>query len=193
MKREKHLVDALLRDHLEMGGVIDIQEDPYYPQLDVIRFLLNGKLHRENGPAIIDGRAQSMKWLQNGVMHRNGYPAHVGKDLQGNLEQEWWQDGKRAATEDQASIVNATGQFWYVGTKLHRVSGPAVILKNKRQEWRQNGKYHRLDGPALIQANGDEKYYLFGKSATQEAIRAEAKKLALQTKPNQTSSVKFMP
>ena len=48
---------------------------------------LNGKLHREDGPAIVDGDFQ--EWYLNGKLHREDGPAVVNGD-----DQEWYINGK---------------------------------------------------------------------------------------------------
>jgi hypothetical protein len=73
---------------------------------------LNGKLHREDGPAYI--RAA-------------GYRA-------------WWLNGKRHR-EDGPAVIWASGtQEWWLNDKLHREDGPARIYANGTQEWWLNGK-----------------------------------------------------
>ena len=72
---------------------------------------LNGKRHREDGPAIemADG---VRSWWINGERHRLDGPA---------VE---WDDGSRE---------------WYLNGELHREDGPAVELANGVCEWYLNG------------------------------------------------------
>lgn len=72
---------------------------------------LNGKLHREDGPAIeyADG---TKEWRRNGKLHREDGPA---------IE---WEDGTRR---------------WFVKGKLHREDGPAVELPGGTKWWYLNG------------------------------------------------------
>ena len=81
----------------------------------VKRWKLNGKLHREEGPAVEcpDG---TQYWYLNGVLHREGGPA---------IER-----------------PNGT-RVWYLNGKLHREGGPAVERPDGRQEWWVNGVRHR--------------------------------------------------
>ena len=71
----------------------------------------NGKLHREDGPAIIfpDG---TQFWYINGKRHREDGPARI------------YPDGT---------------QEWYISGKRHRENGPAVIYQDGRQYWCING------------------------------------------------------
>lgn len=57
----------------------------------------NGKLHRENGPAMIqmlNGECFVSSWRQGGVLHRTDGPAVIRKD--GSCE--WWVNGKQYAS-----------------------------------------------------------------------------------------------
>jgi hypothetical protein len=74
-------------------------------------WLLNGKAHREDGPAIeyIDG---TKEWILNGKLHR----------------------------EDGPAIEDADGdKYWYLNGKLHREDGPAVEDANGDKDWFLNG------------------------------------------------------
>jgi len=66
---------------------------------DCKHYYVNGKLHREEGPAIesLDGDMQA--WYVNGTRHRDGAPAF---------------------------IVKGNRQGWYRNGKLHRETGPAM-------------------------------------------------------------------
>ena len=59
---------------------------------------LNGKRHREDGPAYVDGNYQS--WWLNGKLHR----------------------------EDGPAVIDDDQQLWYLNGKLHREDGPAVVV-----------------------------------------------------------------
>jgi hypothetical protein len=39
--------------------------------------------------------------------------------------------------------------FWYKGSKLHRMDGPAIERSNGDKEWLVDGKLHRINGPAI--------------------------------------------
>lgn len=73
---------------------------------------LNGKLHREDGPAIeyTDG---NKFWYLNGKLHR----------------------------EDGPAIEYLTGTLaWYLNGNLHREDGPAIEYSYGDREWYLNGK-----------------------------------------------------
>ena len=73
---------------------------------------LNGKWHREDGPAIerADG---SKEWYLNGKLHREDGPACE------------WADGSK---------------YWYLNGKLHREDGPAVERADGSKYWYLNGE-----------------------------------------------------
>ena len=73
---------------------------------------LNGKFHREDGPAV-EGDDGTKKWYLNGELHR----------------------------EEKPAIEYATGdKSWYLNGKLHREDGPAVEHIDGRKRWYLNGK-----------------------------------------------------
>ena len=74
---------------------------------------LNGKLHREDGPAIFQANG-SKQWYLNGKRHR----------------------------EDGPAIIRAYGRKeWYLNGELHREDGPAVIHTDGSKSWYLNGKW----------------------------------------------------
>jgi hypothetical protein len=72
---------------------------------------LNGKRHREDGPAI---------------EYTNG-------------DKEWWINDKRHR-EDGPAIESNGSKFWYLNDKLHRKDGPAVEYTDGYKEWWINNK-----------------------------------------------------
>jgi hypothetical protein len=76
-------------------------------------FNLNGKRHREDGPAVeyADG---SKEWYLNDQLHRESGPA---------IE---YSDGHKE---------------WYLNGKLHREDGPAVEWSDGTKEWYLNGEH----------------------------------------------------
>lgn len=75
-------------------------------------WFLNGKLHREDGPAIEDTGGSNF-WFQNGKRHREDGPA---------VE---WDDGTKK---------------WYLNGKLHREDGPALEYADGTKHWFLNGE-----------------------------------------------------
>ena len=73
---------------------------------------LNGKLHREDGPAY-EWSGGEKEWWLNGKLHREDGPAV--EHLNGNKE-------------------------WYLNHKLHREDGPACEWANGTKRWWLNDK-----------------------------------------------------
>ena len=73
---------------------------------------LNGKLHREDGPAVEDDGGHK-HWYLNGKLHREDGPA---------IE---WADGDKS---------------WWLNDKLHREDGPAIEWANGNKCWFLNGE-----------------------------------------------------
>lgn len=153
---------------------------------EYIRWYKNGKLHRENGPAIeneIVGRQWSKAWYQNGKRHRVDGPAYM--DSSG--DRQWYKHGKRHHIDGPAVEYRNGGFEWYKNGKLHRNDGPAVILTNPNEDhfleifrwddclfgrlyvnctfmlWFKNGKLHREDGPAYMDSDGRVVFFKNGK------------------------------
>ncbi len=73
---------------------------------------LNGKFHREDGPAVIWANGYQ-SWYLNGKLHR----------------------------EDGPAVIGANGyQAWYLNGQLHREDGPAIIYANGEQYWYLNSE-----------------------------------------------------
>ena len=131
---------------------------------------LNGKLHREDGPAI--ERANGDKWWYlNGKIHREDGPAIE----RAYGDKEWYLNGYRHR-EDGPAIELANGtKEWYLNGKYHREDGPAFEGSNGTKEWHLNGKLHREDGPAVEYADGHKEWWLNGKEVSQQDVEELAK------------------
>jgi len=129
-------------------------------------FNMNGRLHREDGPAVIgpvlgfeedrperpfgENDANEIYWAQKTWEQNDaGFYRHV-ETGPGNG---YWQE-----PEMEKMMYR---QYWIDG-KLHRTDGPAVIYggHNGLMEWWQHGKLHREDGPAVVQRRGNFEYDL---------------------------------
>ncbi len=87
-------------------------------KLQAIEYTVEGKLHREEGPAI--------DWLNVGT-------------------KSWWLNGDRHRS-DGPSIECTNGyKAWWVHGSRHRVDGPAVIYTDGHKEWWLNGEFIRSD------------------------------------------------
>lgn len=83
----------------------------------MVRWFKDGKLHREDGPAVefkngyVQGVSGYKEWCVNGKRHRIDGPA-VEYEYENVVHREWWINGER-----------------------HRLDGPAVEWKNLSQWW----------------------------------------------------------
>ena len=74
------------------------------------KWYLDGKLHREDGPAIIraDG---SQVWYLHGEIHRENRPAAIWT----NGSEEWYLHGKRHREDGPAAAIGHKGtKLWYL-------------------------------------------------------------------------------
>jgi len=102
-------------------------------------YKVDGKLHREDGPALItDDGYQS--WYKNGKWHRADGPACIWPDG----TQQWCRNGKLHRENDPAHIGADGKQYWYKNGKCHREDGPAIIYASGAQSWWINDKLHRV-------------------------------------------------
>ena len=118
----------------------------------------DGKLHREDGPAIEYANG-TKKWFLNGELHREDGPAveHASGT------KHWYLNGKRHR-EDGPAIEGSNGiEEWLLNGKHHREDGPAIEWANGTKKWFLNGELHREDGPAVEHASGTKHWYLNGK------------------------------
>ena len=74
------------------------------------RWCCEGKLHREDGPAIL--YRNTLEWYREGYLHR----------------------------EDGPAIISYGIESWYYMGKLHRDDNPAVIWPDGYKEWWCNGE-----------------------------------------------------
>ena len=135
----------------------------------------NGKLHRENGPAILRKDHRWAEWWVNGLLHRLDGPAVEKHDedssvftwyINGEIHRE---DGPAIVTISRKSTYKNEGdcKAWYKHGIIHREDGPAKEYGNGHKEWYKHGKLHRLDGPAYESENmyfgWHKKWYKDGK------------------------------
>lgn len=108
-------------------------------------WLLNGKRHKVDGPAVVYAPHRLERWYLFGKRHRVGGPAVT------------FSDGS---------------QLWYMNDKLHRTDGPAVMTRSWKK-WYVEGFKHRIDGPAVEHSNGRKEWYLLGERMSETEWRRE--------------------
>ena len=160
---------------------------------------LNGKHHREDGPAIEDANGYKA-WYLNGKHHREDGPAVEYADGY----KTWWINGNQLTEEEfnnrnkscDGEVITVKGKqyrlgnnmpykeytvrvyddgskIWCLNGKFHREDGPAVEFANGRKEWYKNGKCHREDGPAIEYADGTKKWWINGKRHREDGPAVE--------------------
>jgi len=125
-------------------------------------WLVDGKLHREDGPAILhdEGDTTQSYWVQDGLPHRGDGPAFVFEDDDEIIEQRWFRHGKPGRPDAGPDVerIEVRGldplqvSEWHDGDgELHREDGPAQIRKSMsgktEQTWYRHGVIHDDDGP----------------------------------------------
>ena len=87
------------------------------------------------------------KWLLNGLLHRIDGPAI---DCKGG-KKEWWLNGLRHRTDGPAMKWSSGKQEWWFNGVLHRENGPAITYEDGSTEWWLNGKQYNEDLYRTIQ------------------------------------------
>jgi hypothetical protein len=145
-----------------------------------------GDLHCDDGPAVFDEKKEYVKYYKNGKLHRLDGPAVIqpiyvdGK----NTVEEWYLNGLLHRDGDEPAVNNTSitkagfegyEKRYHKYGKLHRLNGPARILYDPHEsedcglmyEWFKNDVFHRDNGPAqyIIYNDGDiacDSYYHHG-------------------------------
>lgn len=144
-------------------------------------YSLNGKLHRENGPAIERSNG-TLEWYVHGERHRENGPAIQMK----NGSRFWYRNGELHRKEGAALEMVSGASAWYLNGRLHREDGPAVEALSRSQfgqalyqrrgflrhilphctfvkVWFRHDIIHRGYGPAIETSNGDRFWLRSGK------------------------------
>lgn len=123
-----------------------------------IKYFYDGKLHNENGPAVIvyDGsHKQREEFCINGVKYKQ-----IGYNLGAKKSEVYYdKDGNHHREDGPALILwDYSGRIWkeyfYKHGKYHREDGPAMFSyengKKEYEKYFKDGNTHREDGPAVI-------------------------------------------
>jgi hypothetical protein len=105
---------------------------------DITRWYKNGKLHRVNGPALIYHPCNIAKWYVNDLLHRDNDLPAIEQSEAGRYE--WFQRGVRHRENNQPTFVDR-------GSTLYC----------------RYGDYHRLDGPAVSYKLYGDEFYIYGR------------------------------
>jgi hypothetical protein len=85
---------------------------------------LNGKLHREDRPAVEHATGSKAWWLNEWA----------------NGSKFWYLNGKFHREDGPAIEWNDGTKSWYLNGRLHRENGPAIERANGSKEWWYHGK-----------------------------------------------------
>jgi len=147
---------------------------------------LNGKFHREDGPALESPEGYK-EWYLNGKQHRVGGPAVEDPDG----AEAWYLNGKLHREDGPAKTTRVGIQEWWLRGQRHRVDGPAIERADGRKEWHLRGKLyhreqadgtkkwyqdralHREDGPAIIYPDGSKEWHLNGQQHREDGPAIE--------------------
>ena len=145
--------------------------------------LPNGKLHREDGPAVENANGDK-EWWVNDELHREDGPAI--EYANGTIS--WYVNGKLHREDGPAAEWANGTKSWWVNDQYHREDGPAVEYANGTKWWYVNGELHREDGPAAEYADGDKEWFVNSKRYDTPSAWAEAV-LKLHKKPRDQKSI----
>lgn len=145
-----HFCDILqTQDKFILDMIIYVNIESYMTR---IYYVYYGKLHRDNGPAVIEYNknycVREIQYYQHGKLHRDNGPGEITCYPNNQI----------------ASIA------YYQHGKLHRDNGPASIEYYENgnlmsESYFQDNNLHRIDAPACILYDEDgnielEEYYL---------------------------------
>ncbi|MFT7880861.1 MAG: hypothetical protein ABXS91_10765 [Sulfurimonas sp.] len=124
------------------------------------------KKAKNDEPECIEYANGTRRWRLNGRLHREDGPAVIRPDG----TREWWLDGRRHRKDGPAVEYSDDHGAWYLNDKLHREDGPAIETPQGDRMWWLNGRLHREDGPAIEWSDGTREWWLDGKRVTQEEV-----------------------
>ena len=162
--------------HNRLGPAVIIDD----PIGDYKMWYINGKQHREDGPAVEWGHGEKQYWLDDvrysyedwkkEVEHRKNLATiHKKGSEQSGLNLGALNEKKEKhgyVTPDGESTlrvdINGTKIWRNKQGQLHRRGGPAVEFTSGEKNWYVNGEPHRLDGPAIEWPDGNKLWYIDG-------------------------------
>ena len=92
---------------------------------------IKGRLHREDGPAVIRKHGDK-EWWQHGELHRIGGPAIEDSDG----DKEWWVNGQRHR-EDGPAVEYKDHKGWYLNDDVFLTpeGWAAALLRRRKQPY----------------------------------------------------------
>ena len=106
-----------------------------------------GRFRKVHGrPVARRRRNGDREWRVEGKLHREGGPAVEYAEGGG----EWWLHGINHREDGPAATFPDGSYAWYHNGWLDRADGPALWEPDGRVAWYRNGRPHREDGPAIF-------------------------------------------
>lgn len=136
------------------------------PEIDengVQRWIVDGKLHRLNGPAMVVTLLSEFSsqyeytvqyWYVNGVLHRLDGPAVEWS----HGHKEWWVNGVRHREDGPAYMSKCGLCIWYFDGHKHRIDGPAEYTVTEKPRAGHPGRDYQ------------QHWYLQGYNVSKEAF-----------------------
>ena len=126
------------------------------------RFLIDGRLHRDDGPAKVDrtlkNTIKNEEWYKDGHLHSyNDLPAKI--DRMGTKS--WYKDGTLHRDGLPAKVLADGSEQWYCNGRQHRDGDqPSVTdVRMNRLKYHKDGRLHRIGGPAVVYTDKDDYAY----------------------------------
>ncbi len=94
------------------------------------------KEYKEGKYTIIEYSNGAKFWFLNGKRHREDGPACEYS----NGDKEWYLNGKRHREDEPACEYSNGNKLWYLNGKPHREDGPAIEYSDGAKHWYLNGK-----------------------------------------------------
>lgn len=162
-EEKKTLLDEIEKLRLSINNVVVGRN--YDGKIMMERWLVDGILHRDDGPAVVsyydDGSVRTEWWFKHGKIHRIGdhitnTPAVTKYDKGGNVEERtWYREGKKYRDDGPTCIKyhkngNMSEQQWSENDIISNIVKYHENGNFYKKMYYEDGKRHRSDGPAEI-------------------------------------------
>jgi hypothetical protein len=95
-------------------------------------------MNKNNKPICKVDIAGTKRWCLNGKLHREDGPAIEYADG----DKEWWLNGVRHREDGLAVEYNNGHKGWWFNGKPHREDGPTIEWADDTKSWYLNGKHY---------------------------------------------------
>jgi len=97
--------------------------------------IMNKNMNEIECKVVVHGNIETKSWFKNGKLHKDDGPAIIST----TGAKYWYQNGILHRLDGPAVICPVGSQYWYKHGLLHREDGPAVKT-DTYEEWYINGK-----------------------------------------------------